>query len=815
MIPAKSLPLAILGSVLVFLIQACSEPRHNHHERIFQQPPQVAVGTLLEVEGINPSSKEQILVLRLDDTENPVFGNRVNLERVIPPGPFRVKTPIAGLKTPSGRVLNSSHLTRLIAFTVDEASELIIEESRFLQPKPLGHGAKGWDLGKPTSPVWPGFSLLTPNSPLLSGSMLKAIDRGEKKQAADALSFDGIRGIETLSLPLEAGQWYITLWIRDPGEWEYLPHPLKVKITAENRTVHELTQSPAEWLSAEYMKGVSEEAQPLDTSWKLFGQRRSHRISFPVQVDQNGLQIQFSGHQPEAGFVAAVLAEPDSMYPARYQVEAKRSQWWDENWPIEAWPMFTQTITDYRLHGFWLEPQKDLKAAAAPDTWTTFDVYLHHRGMPGGANVSLEPLSSGSVELDATVRWGQWQVRRTRLSSTLLRPDADYLRSGSLPDLARHPKPRRFHLAIYIPPNTPSGFYTGNLVVQLGQRTLKKPVSVQVIDVRLPKADRPVGVYLDRSPHLDWFEETRATAEQQIQCDLQYLRKLGITGISPPLPTPHTPKGHEDFVEQIRELEKLGYVPPFLAYTPFKRLLAGTGTEKTFEAITSLNRELGSRYSSTPAWVTADEPSNPGNTVSVDDIRHYRTLKPTNSKLAGHLNHESDSKYADAFDLILVNDGYGADRDRIQKLQRHADVWLYNLANRENPANLRAASGFFLWKVHADGFIQWHARMPTADPFDPTDGRESDVQFFYPSIEPCSTIPELDASLFQLVEGIEDLRWLMWLEYQAKRRTDAQSLMQELTRVIPEDWEIMKTVNNRDLNEWRDKIRELALSYSK
>ena len=213
--------------------------------------------------------------------------------------------------------------------------------------------------------------------------------------------------------------------------------------------------------------------------------------------------------------------------------------------------------------------------------------------------------------------------------------------------------------------------------------------------------------------------------------------------------------------------------------------------------------------------MTADEPSNPGNTVSVDDIRHYRTLKPTNSKLAGHLNHESDSKYADAFDLILVNDGYGADRDRIQKLQRHADVWLYNLSNRENPANLRAASGFFLWKVHADGFIQWHARMPTADPFDPTDGRESDVQFFYPSIEPCSTIPELDASLFQLVEGIEDLRWLMWLEYQAKRRTDAQSLMQELTRVIPEDWEIMKTANNRDLNEWRDKIRELALSYSK
>ena len=803
--------LMVFGSCLVALMQGCDQHQPYHHERIFEQPPEVTAGTLLEIQGINPGNREHILVIRLDDKAEPGFSDRVNLERVIPPGRFRIQTPIMGLKTPSGRVFDAKQLTRLIAFA-DEQSGMIIETSRFRYPQPLGHGAKGWDLGKTTSPVWPGFSLLTPDSPLLNGSMLNAIDRGEKKQAADALTFDGIRGIETMTLPLPAGQWFVTLWIRDPGEWEYLPHPLNIQINAEGKTVYQQQLTPEAWINDQYLNGIQREPQPMDSSWRLFGQRRSHRISFAVEVDQDGMQLQFSGDQPEAGFVAAVLAEPDSLYPTRYNIESKRSQWWDENWPIEAWPIFSQAITDYQLHGFWLEPRRSLKTTTAPDTWVTFDVLLHHRGMPGQTNIQMTSLTQNAVALRPVVRWGQWQIRRTRLSSTLLRPDNDYLRTGELPP-ENHPQPRRLHIAVNVPANTPPGTYSGTLKVQIGQRVLSKPVSIEVSDVRLPAADRPIGVYLDRAPHLDWFESTRQEAEEQIQCDLHHLQQLGITGISPPLPTPDKATSHQQFIEQMAALHQHGFLPPILAYTPFKRLLAGQGKDRTFQTLATMNHDLGSHYLSTPAWVTADEPSNPGGGASIGDIRHYRAIQPPNSILAGHLNHKGDRQYADAFDLVLINDGYGASRQHIETLQRQADVWLYNLANRERPANLRAAAGFFLWRVHADGFIQWHARMPTADPFDPTDGRESDVQFFYPSLLPCSPdiAPELDASLFQLVEGIQDLRWLLWLEYQAKRRTDAQSLLQEVTRIIPDDWEIMKTVSQRDLNDWRQKIIELSL----
>lgn len=823
--------LGILGCVCVLMIQACSDIQQNRYETEFERPPVIKADTLLEIVGKNPTSEEQILVIRVDDSKSPGFSDRVNLERVIPPGPFRIKTAVSGLKTPSGRLINSDRLTRLIVFTPDQESELIIQSSQFKHPKPLGHGAKGWDLGKPTSPVWPGFLPLTPASPMLSGKLLRAIDRGEKKQAADALSYDGIRGIETLKLPLQAGQWHITLWIRDPGEWEYLPHPLSIQIDAQGKRVYDHKVTPTQWLQNQYLRGAATEPQPLETSWSLFGQRPEHRISFTTTADDNGVELRFSGHQPEAGFVAAVLAEPDSLYPARFAVEAQRAQWWNDNWPIEAWPLFQRTITDPKLDGFWLEPQSDLSAAAAPDSWVTFDVWLHHRGMPGLAEVEFQPArlshhsasqfsnplasqTRHSAQLPTTLRWGQWQVRRTRLSSTLLRPDNDYLRSGPLPALDSHSQPRRLHLAVQIPRNAPAGDYTALLKVKVGQRTVEKPVNIKVLNVRLPQADRPVGVYLDRAPHLDWFKPTQTMAEHQIDCDVKYLRKLGITGISPPLPTPSHTEAQQTFVEQFQRLEDDGFMPPILAYTPFKRLLAQTGADATFEHISQIHDQLGARYLSTPAWVTADEPSNPGNPVSVEDIRRYRQQQPSHSILAGHLNHKTDQQYADAFDLVLINDGFGANHERVQQLQQAADVWLYNLANRENPANLRAAAGFFLWRVRADGFIQWHARMPTADPFDPTDGRESDVQFFYPSIEACSAASDLDVSLFQLVEGIQDLRWLLWLEYQAQRRTDAQSLLQELTRIIPDEWEMMKTETEAELTNWRGKIIQLALYYS-
>jgi hypothetical protein len=63
--------------------------------------------------------------------------------------------------------------------------------------------------------------------------------------------------------------------------------------------------------------------------------------------------------------------------------------------------------------------------------------------------------------------------------------------------------------------------------------------------------------------------------------------------------------------------------------------------------------------------------------------------------------------------------------------------------------------------------------MPTADPFDPLDGREGDEQFILPSLEACPPVPSIHRDLLELAEGIVDQRWLLWLDKLTHERATA------------------------------------------
>jgi hypothetical protein len=127
--------------------------------------------------------------------------------------------------------------------------------------------------------------------------------------------------------------------------------------------------------------------------------------------------------------------------------------------------------------------------------------------------------------------------------------------------------------------------------------------------------------------------------------------------------------------------------------------------------------------------------------------------------------------------------------------------WLYNMPR------LRLAAGFWLWRSGADGLLQWHARMPTADPFDPTDGREGDVQFLWPTPGVCDP-PDLDADALALAEGAEDLRWLAWL--QASNAPEALALLARLQREIPGRWDAAASLPPNVEAGWRAEIIALA-----
>jgi hypothetical protein len=97
--------------------------------------------------------------------------------------------------------------------------------------------------------------------------------------------------------------------------------------------------------------------------------------------------------------------------------------------------------------------------------------------------------------------------------------------------------------------------------------------------------------------------------------------------------------------------------------------------------------------------------------------------------------------------------------------------------------------------------------MPTADPFDPTDGREGDVQFLWPSPGLCAP-PDLDADLLALAEGQEDLRWLAWLD--AAPGPEAAALRARLWREVPATWRGMMSLAPEAPALWQDAIKDLA-----
>ena len=116
-----------------------------------------------------------------------------------------------------------------------------------------------------------------------------------------------------------------------------------------------------------------------------------------------------------------------------------------------------------------------------------------------------------------------------------------------------------------------------------------------------------------------------------------------------------------------------------------------------------------------------------------------------------------------------MNDGFGLNPKRLHSLadQGH-ELWLYNI---ENP---RWGAGIALHNESLNGAVFWHARLPTAWPGNPTDGRETDISWIGDPIEICEPIKP-SAQLFELVQGIEDQRWARWAQQQGLPVTQSQS----------------------------------------
>ena len=762
----------------------------------FNPPLKLERNVELSIVGENTSGAPELVVLRVDDGQSTSYATRLGEERIIPPGPFRIRSLPGQWTTPSGRKIDITDIRRMIIFAGDGQPAVtlgkVTAETAFVLPE----GAHGWKLGPGGAAVFPGFEAVIANDPRLTGKTQIAITR----PSGDGLIGTGLRGVGKFEVPWPNGEWTVTLWTDDVGEWEYLPHELNRRIEVNGHTALEYHLTPSQWIHSVYFAGREGEAIADGDPWAVFGRRRGGLVSINVTVTDGKLTIEQSGNLSEgleATFLSAVLIEPaNDGYKALQAVQAARRERFLERWPVvgadKGGPVPAGLSLGLLKPGAtaapgWRPPAAQNEAVprrtVARGGLVSLDFMALSEAEAKQATVTVHAAALGNRELFTEMRWGQWRFTRPDPSAAVLVVTADHLRGDMEAMGLRAGLPRRLNMIIQASEKAPPGIYQGSVTVSAGGKSATQPFEIEVLPVTLAAAPEGVGVYMEDPPYDDWFNVPDAARDRAASCDLNFMVRLGLTSVSPSLVTPDA--NHlTRFANQMALVRDAGFTGPVLAYAPVKRLIGDVGIDGIGGPLSLLDKLLKQRGEPGPLWSIADEPGNPGSMPEdLERIRRNMQGVMPDAKIAGHLNHPDDRKLLPLFNVALLNNGFGIDADELKAMRVKGTVpWLYNMPSIE------LASGFFLWRSGASGYLQWHGRIPTADPFDPTDGREADIMMLPVTEQICLAVPDIDDALLRMARGIDDARWMAWLEGVAATNKDANSLLEKIRRAVPSDW---------------------------
>lgn len=777
----------------------------------------------LVIEGHNPSARPQTLILRIDDEASVNYRSRVNLERMVTPGPFTQRFALSEWRTSQPRALALDKLTKLYLFMADNAPSLTIHRWYWVPGLTLPEGTIALDLGAAAAPRFTGFEALSPGDPRLIGHPTPIL-----RPSGDALVRDGLRNLDGVRLEVAKGRYQLTLWLDDPGEWEYLPHPFERSVLVNGEPIWAEQWQPQEWLTQRYLAGQSREALPNPDPWQLFGARQGGPVHVTLNHPGGPLTITLVGHSPDAKYLAGLLLAP---YPAPTSKEAlpnsgkdravladataivlaKQRQLFLEKWTLAP---YSPTPASQRLS---LTPITDaaptlqiaplsaadaLKQASQPvlaarGSLLLLEFAIHAATDDPAPLLVIQPPEQAGSPLALTPYYGKWHLVRPQASGTLLAPSDQELVEGIAGLTLLAGVPRRLVLQITVPRDAPAGRYLGNIQLLSQQQLVQLPLTIEVLPLALPAASKPVGIYVEAPPYLNWLSPNPEALKEQLaaasRCDLQRLAKLGITGLSPALP-----QDEAGMREVMGEAVGLGFVPPLLAYTPLKRW----GNDPASQLDQWQARQQGLTASGLPplAWSLFDEPDLATLPAITTLAREMKRRDPAVSR-AGHFNHPGQVGLLAEVEIALINAGFGADKADVARVRRHkVTPWFYNLGTPR-------AAGFYLWQSGAEGYLQWHGRMPTALPYDPTDGRESDFMLLGP--QACEA-HRLSHDLLLLQQAIEDLRWLAWLEQEARYQVDAALLLERLRDQLPTRWQVAEQLPSAAWIQWRREIEQLA-----
>lgn len=736
-------------------------------------------GATLVIEGVVSGAEAAPLVLRADDAASVNYASRVNREWLQPPGPFTRHVMLAGARTSGGRALDVAHLTRVMLFEPEGGGRVTLSRLAVEPPARLPAGVVGFAFGAAEAPALAGLSRIAPGDPRIVNGRAAAVSR----PSPDPVVAHGLVGVERVKLAYPRGRALVSLWVEDVGEWETLPHPLqrRIRINGEDALYQWLT--PEQWIQQRYLAGRDREAGPNDDAWTAYGRFRGGLISREIEVGDDGVTIELAGEGAAATFISAAVIERAGQSAGRDAVEAARRAWMIENFPVA--PQAAEQRPLVGAGGDGGGGWAPLRAVLAPGTGARLDFRVEGPASAARPEIEVEAPQLGAAKLAVELYARQWRLVRPGADTPMLERRDDFLRGDPTALAVGGAEARPFLAWVEAPEDAAPGIYRGEIRIVVGETRIVAPLELEVLAAKLPPVARPAGFYLDEAPHLTWFEATREARGRQLTCDLETLRRFGALGDAPALGVPDA-QGMAGFLDDERRAQAAGVAAPWLAYTPLKRLIGEMGLDGAAAQLREALRQGAAQGLPAPLWSLFDEPSNIGGEGAVATAARLRELAP-GVKLAGQFNAPEDWRFLPAVDVALVNPGFGVDAATIARIRAQGrDAWIYNTGAP------RLTAGFWLWLSGASRYLQWHARMPTADPFDPTDGREGDVQIFPPTPQSCPARQDIDIALIDMAEGLVDQRWLLWLDSRAE--TEAKELAAQWRRETPRDW---RKVNNK------------------
>ncbi|MEP9369362.1 hypothetical protein [Xanthobacter sp. VNH20] len=754
----------------------------------FATPVAFGAGQEVVVQGDNTTGKPLTVNLRIDDISSTDWHSRGSAVQTVPPGPFVLRSPVSSWVTPSKRRLDRTQIKRLIVFVNPPQPGIALGDVHVENANPLPEGALGLRFAPTPDIAVPGFETVLPNDPRLSpgaGALVRTQN--------DPLLSSGLNGIRTITVPWTSSTTAtVSLWTEDQGEWEYFPHSLNRTITIDGQVVLDQHYTPQEWIDRVYHRGLWKEAMIDGDPWSVYARDRGGLVTATVPVVDGKIVVELASDQPpNNGYIAAMVVAPGASTAAVDAVEAWRRQRYGERWPVLDKPVDPALATGVTLrvlpagtprsqHPFWrADLPVETRVRAARGSLVSVDFLALSNVDDLSANVSV----SAPNGVTPQVRWGKWTYMRRgvgenalAITSDVLEGDLSFLRIAS-------GIPRRLNVTFTVPTNAPAGALPVTLTLDIAGTQVSATAVVDVLPLALPQITEPIGYYLNAPPYEAWFRPTPDQADREMACDYAALRSFGVTGISPDLVTP-TPAQMPRYLQQTRLARDAGFRPPFLDYTSVKRLEAAAGTGPMAADVAAAEAQLAAAGLPTPLWAITDEPADePAGIAALQRAHDALKAQAPQAQLAGQLNNPSNRKLLGLFDTVLVNFGYGVSAAGFAELQgRGITPWLYNMLD------YRAAAGFQFWRIGARGYLQWHARAFTADPRDPTDGRESEYAILPLSASRCQPVPTVDARLIETADGMGDLQWLHWLEAQAAGDPAAKALRDELFAAIPADW---------------------------